>query len=220
MLTTGYNEYKYRIESKDIGLVTGYLDRIARRSEPYFEGTVETTYYDSSSMLTYRQCRTGAARKIKFRKRRYNDSALGHFQIKTKNQFAVGKIKSAPTEWLADASWSEALARLEGEPAKRIRLISETYPPLQAVIDIRYKRYRFELATMRITVDVDMEASPCDALAGTTKSYIALNAGVLEVKARENRLLLPEAFLGRVRRASFSKFAFLLAALTDDQMAW
>lgn len=211
-----YNEHKYRIAMMHLPALTEYLSAALGRDEPYFEGMVESRYFDTLSLLTLDQCKDGAHRKIKFRLRRYNDDSSAQLQIKTKDLFSVGKIKSPGAQWKPYADWNEASLAAEGDKGELIRRIARTYPPLYPVVQIRYRRRRYRIGDCRITVDSEIEATACAGLKRRVRSTIALRSAVLETKSPSAASFTPAFLRDRVRRDSFSKFAFLTCQLLGE----
>jgi hypothetical protein len=211
-----YNEHKYRVPLRDLPALAEYLSVALGTAEPYFEGIVESRYFDTLSLLTLDQCKDGAHRKIKFRLRRYNDDGFAQLQIKTKDLFAVRKIKSRGVQWKPYADWNEASLTAEGESGKLIRQIARTYPPLYPVAQIRYRRRRYRIGGCRITLDSEIEAIACDGLKRRIRSAVGLKSAVMETKAPSDASFIPAFLRDRVRRDSFSKFALLTRQLLGE----
>lgn len=211
-----YNEHKYRVSLRDLPALSGYLSAALGSTEPYFEGMVESRYFDTLSLLTLDQCKDGAQRKAKFRLRRYNDDSRAQLQIKTKDLFTVRKVKSQDAQWKPYADWNEASLTAEGESGKLIRQIARTYPPLYPVVQIRYRRRRYRIGNCRITLDSEIEAIACDGLKRQIRSAVGLKSAVMETKAPSDASFIPAFLRDRVRRDSFSKFALLTRQLLGE----
>lgn len=72
-----YNEYKYLVNDANLKSVIFSLETMAKDTDPYPDGIVESCYCDSLSLCSLTQCKDGSARKVKFRIRRYNDNSFG-----------------------------------------------------------------------------------------------------------------------------------------------
>jgi hypothetical protein len=211
-----YNEHKYRVGMMHLPEVTKYFDAILGCNEPYFEGIVESRYFDTLSMLTLEQCKDGANRKIKFRLRRYNDDCSAQLHVKSKSLFATRKIKSSGVSWKPYVDWRQASLTASGENGKLIRQISTTYPPLYPVVQIRYRRRRYRIGDCRITIDSEIEAVACEGLRRRVRSFVVSPAAVIETKSPLAASFVPAFLRDRVRRGSFSKFAFLTRQLLGE----
>jgi len=216
-IKSSYNEYKYLVSAKDFENVLTTLDVIAKNTDPYPNGIVETAYYDSLSMASLVQCKDGSARKVKFRIRRYNDNSFGQAQIKSKNIYGVGKIKCNLPLWDIYPDWKRVLEHVDAGEANSIKIFSSTHPPLCPVVNVRYRRRRYQFLGCRITLDSQIEAFPYTGLRAI-KSFALSPYSILEIKSESSVPFLPEILKGKVRYGSFSKYAYLVRILLGENL--
>jgi len=210
-----YNEYKYLVSARNLENVITTLDAIAKNTDPYPDGIVESVYYDSLSMASLIQCKDGNARKVKFRIRRYNDNSFGQAQVKSKNIYGVGKIKCNLPVWDIYSDWHRVLEHVDAGETDRIKVLSSTHPPLCPVVNVRYRRRRYQFLGCRITLDSQIEAFPYMRLRAL-KSFALSPYSILEIKSESPAPFLPEIFKGMVRYGSFSKYAYLIRNLLGE----
>lgn len=211
-----YNEYKYIVSPHAVSRLKNRLDSIAKGTDPYPEGIVESNYYDTMSLLTLNQCKDGSARKIKFRTRRYNEDKFGSLQIKAKNIFGVRKLKCHLPNWQQNISWLNACDQAAGDDLKLMLPITNSHGPLSPVVQIKYRRHRYRIMGARITLDEQIVAKPLFGLRFTRKSCVVLRQNVLEIKTEQTQLALPPFAKGLVRYGSFSKFALSCRELLGE----
>ncbi len=214
-IKSNYNEYKYLVSARNFENVLTTLDAIANNTDPYPNGIVESAYYDSLSMDSLTQCRDGSARKVKFRIRRYNDNSFGQAQIKSKNLYGVGKIKCNLPLWDIYSDWYRVLEHVDAGEIDSIKIISSTHPSLCPVVNVRYRRRRYQFLGCRITLDSQIEAFPYKGLRAH-KSFALSPYSILEVKSKSSVPFLPEILNGQVRYGSFSKYAYLIRILLGE----
>jgi hypothetical protein len=213
-----YNEYKYLVSERNLEYVLATLEAVASGTDPYPDGIVESCYFDSLSMTSLKQCKDGSARKIKFRIRRYDDNSLGQVQIKSKNLYGVGKLKCHLPVWDIYSEWRHVLEHAEAGGIHHIKAISSTYSPLYPVVNVSYRRRRYQFMGCRITLDSRIKAFPYLSLRAP-KGFILLPQSVLEIKSDSPTPFLPEIFKGLVKYGSFSKYAYLSRILMgEDQI--
>ena len=167
-----YNEYKYIVAPHAVNRLRNRLDSIAKGTDPYPVGYVESNYYDTMSLLTLNQCKDGSARKIKFRTRRYNDNETGSLQIKAKNIFGVRKLKCQLPNWQQNISWRNACDQALGDDLRLILPISNSHGPLTPVVKIKYRRHRYRFMGARVTLDEQIIAKPLMGLRFPKKSCV------------------------------------------------
>ena len=210
-----YNEYKYLVSARNLENVLTTLDAIAKNTDPYPDGIVESVYYDSLSMASLIQCKDGNARKVKFRIRRYNDNSFGQAEVKSKNIYGVGKIRCDLPLWDIYSGWRGVLDGVDGGESDRIKILSSTHPPLCPVVNVRYRRRRYQFLGCRINLDSQIEAFPYMGLRAI-KSFALSPYSILETKSESSVPFLPEILKGKVRHGSFSKYAYLVRMLLGE----
>ncbi|CAN5832307.1 polyphosphate polymerase domain-containing protein [soil metagenome] len=164
----------------------------------------ETTYYDTRSLLTYRQHAQGKRLRLKVRSRRYLDSDLCFFEVKLKGQ----RGRTIKTRMPYDI---ESHGRIDAAAHQFLtRCVRETYGEdfthrLTPALSMRYRRLTLVGTGRpeRVTVDFDIEFSdPLGAV--VTAPHEAL---IVEVKSERGRGVADRRFReAGARPASCSKY--------------
>ena len=215
-IKVAYNEYKYLVSPGNLENVIFTLDAMAKGTDPYPDGVVESCYYDSLSLDSLTQCKDGSARKVKFRIRRYDGSSFGQIQVKSKNLYGVGKIKCNLPSWDIYPDWYSVLEQAKPGEADNLKAFSSTHSPRYPVVNVRYRRRRYQFLGYRITLDSNIEAFPYIGLRAR-KSFALLPYSILEIKSESSVPILPAMLKERVAYGSFSKYAYLARTLLGEE---
>ncbi len=222
-------ERKFIILPRDIGLGIAFLRQVCRPDREYPENRVTSLYFDSADLDEYIRSASGEYRKKKVRVRWYDDADESqgmvpvYLELKSREGFASSKQRekfTVPSEYLLPqnigrgildkTTLNNTLAKLGYFPER----------PLQPVILISYRRYRFqEIQTgIRVAFDYDITATMVAPDLGRRESRISLPGAVIEVKGP--RLELPVT-LRRMKFldtdwSRFSKYGYCIDAFLTD----
>lgn len=216
-----YNEYKYVIELDRVPYAVALLESIYGNTDPYPHGTVNSLYYDSLNLALYQQCVDGNEFKAKYRVRWY-DGGVYQAQIKDKDVYGVGKLKSrlqfAQTTPVSKFPrfWHDLPFNDTDQSARDMQLRGSRIGPLYSLVYIRYYRRRYRSFDFRMNIDsnIELETNASHPLGIANKIRIPL--AVLEIKTKQERPILP--FLGalKLRQDSFSKYALGMQMLLRE----
>jgi hypothetical protein len=210
-------ERKFSVMPADYGQALFLLRQVCRPDRDYPLDRVNSLYFDSPGLDQYRQSESGEFRKDKVRLRWYGESINSedevpvYLELKTRQGFASSKQRNkfgVQPLFLQPANLNrgildrtvllQTLARFGYFPEK----------PLQPVIFISYRRYRFnEIQTgTRVSLDYDIRASLVDPSLGRLEKEIRLPNGVIEVKGHSLELPVTLRRL-RVMDIDWSRFS-------------
>jgi hypothetical protein len=186
-------ERKFFVPPKNVGLAYMLLKQICRPEMPYPEGRVTSLYFDTPDLDQYFQSASGDFKKYKVRIRWYNsvvnsqDRQPVFLELKKREGFTCNKHRQ---KFLVPSRWLERSEMGTGIISRAV--LMETlagfgnYPksPLQPVIVISYRRYRFTemLTGMRICFDQHINSYVVSPGLGYGKPELQLEGGVIEVK--------------------------------------
>ena len=222
MTDAAYNEYKYLVTQENLTYVKHLLDALYGHSDPFAEGRVDSIYYDDLFHGALKSCLDGDTIKQKVRIRGYGDGHYPYFHLKTKNLYAVSKIKwqlSMVQFTMENAPPLSDLVRQNPDQpdfqavASALLRGGEMYPTLLA----SYYRYRYRINDYRVTLDTNIEITGLDAgPTGSVTARLALPSHVLEIKTCDERPHLPLLGLIKLPQISFSKFALGICLLSQS----
>ena len=220
MAQVSYNEYKFLVTNENLSYIRQILEALYGHSDPYPSGIVDTIYYDDALNTTMRSSLEGDAERPKVRIRGYGDGRYPCFQLKTKEMYAVGKIKQPLTSIpfaVDQLPTLIELARLNPEQREFQTIVAsllhegEMYPAIR----VKYYRYRYRINDYRVTLDTDIEIT---GLGPSGSLELLLPTHVLEVKTFENKPHLPFLGLIKLPQISFSKFTLGLSMLQQGEI--
>jgi hypothetical protein len=220
MALVSYNEYKFLVTNENLSYIKQILEALYGHSDPYPSGIVDTIYYDDTFGSTMRSSLEGDAVRRKVRIRGYGDGRYPCFQLKTKEMYAVGKIKQPLASIPFDIDQLPTLIDLARQNPERREFQAivgsllregEMYP----VIRVKYYRYRYRINDYRVTLDTDIEIT---GLGPSGSLELLLPTHVLEVKRFENKPHLPFLGLIKLPQISFSKFTLGLSMLQQGAL--
>jgi len=186
-------ERKFFIPPSKIAFARGLLRHICLRDRDYPEGRVNSLYFDTPDLDQFQKSDNGDYERKKFRIRWYgdlrnhSDMIPAYPELKSKRGFASRKQRRrilVPVQQLE-------IARLGYGIVKRnlmIRILSEFghFPeaPLQPVIVISYKRFRFSeiLTGARVSLDCKIRSSFVAPGLWHSEADLMLEGAVIEIK--------------------------------------
>lgn len=206
-----YYEYKYLVPHESLSTIKPILEELYGRSDPYRKGIVDSIYYDTLAEACLDQCRDGEAKKVKFRIRGYDCGHYSQIHQKSKDLFAVSKLKARIKQvdlYRGFApNWDDLRPFCVADSSfQSIRYNSEQSGPLIPSIRVRYQRYRFRSFDFRMTLDTNIRVAALANGIPRHQSAATLPYHVLELKTAGTRPKLPFAGLVKLRQVSFSKF--------------
>ena len=186
-------ERKFFILPRNIGFAYATLRQICRADSEYPEGQVNSLYFDTPDLEQYFRSESGDFRKEKVRIRWYGQpgnrqEAVSVFlELKSRQGFASSKQRR---RLLVSAQHLEP-AHLGAGIADKKTLVNTLaefghFPsrPLQPIIMICYRRYRFNemLTGTRVSFDYNIVSSVVAPGLGYRERDLRLEGGVIEVK--------------------------------------
>lgn len=186
-------ERKFFIVPKNFGLALSLLRQFCRADREYPDSTVSSLYFDTTDLEQYEKSDSGDYNKDKIRIRWYDEESLTgetvpvFIELKTRHGFASSKQRKKLIIPLKDIQL----------PALRKGIIAGTelfgiingfgyFPemPLQPVIKISYRRYRFnEISTgTRVSLDYNIRSTMIVPELGKKERELRLEGAVIEVK--------------------------------------
>ena len=186
-------ERKFFILPKHIGFAYATLRQICRADSEYPEGQVNSLYFDTPDLEQYFRSDSGDFRKEKVRIRWYGQPGKHQeevpvfLELKSREGFASSKQRRR----LVVSTQHLELAHLGAgiiDKAMLVNTLAEFghFPsrPLQPIIMIYYRRYRFnEIMTgTRVSFDYNIVSSVVAPGLGYRERGLRLEGGVIEVK--------------------------------------
>ena len=219
-----YYEYKYVINDNNLNAVIDTIDSVYGSTDQYPIGSVHSVYYDTADCDHYFTCKSGNAKKRKYRVRHYDGQKTScQAQIKIKNMYLVNKHKhkfedkSVKSILHGNFLWHHLFtAQDHASHMFSIQEIEQYKSILWPLVNVSYTRRRYRTYDYRFNIDshIVVEAIPGHPMGLSGK--VTLPVSVLELKTTQIRPYIP--FLGHytVSQASFSKYAFGIQLLLHD----
>jgi hypothetical protein len=186
-------ERKFAVPPADAGLALSLIRQVCRPDKEYPADRVHSLYFDTPDLDQYQRSESGEYRKDKVRIRWYDSDVAEHgnipvyLELKSRQGFASSKQRRkfmVPALFLEPANLSRGI--LDKTTIIQTLAGFGHFPekPLQPIIVISYRRYRFnEMQTgERVSFDHDIRASIVNPELGRRESEIRLPNGVIEVK--------------------------------------
>jgi len=186
-------ERKFAVLPMNIGLALSLIRQVCRPDKEYPVDRVHSLYFDTPDLDQYERSNSGDYRKEKVRIRWYDSDTEEqgnipvYLELKSRQGFASSKQRlkfMVPALFLKQANLSRGI--LDKTTIMHTMAGFGHFPekPLQPIILISYRRYRFnEMQTgERVSFDYDIRASVVNPELGRQESEIRLPNGVIEVK--------------------------------------
>jgi hypothetical protein len=210
-------ERKFAVLPHNAGLALSLIRQVCRQDKEYPRDRVYSLYFDTPDLDQYERSNAGEHRKDKVRIRWYGSDAEEqgnkpvYLELKSRQGFASSKQRRnfmAPALWLQPANLSRGI--LDKTTLLQTLAGFGHFPekPLQPVILISYRRYRFnEMQTgERVSYDEDIRASIMVPELRRREREIRLPNGVIEVKGPSLELPLTLRNL-RIMDIDWSRFS-------------
>lgn len=216
-------ERKIVIAPRYAGYVIAWLKHACRPDPLYPLNAINSLYFDTPDLDAYYQCLNGDIYKDKVRLRWYDRPDTDHdvkAYIEVKSKTGFNTVKQRKQILIPGAALGDDIVpggRIQQEVAKTLPELGYVLPrPMQPLIVISYRRYRFidPSSNMGISYDVQIASQMAVGSAAKWAPRLELNATVLEIKSET--MTVPEV-LRSLRNiqliwSAFSKYAKCLGS--------